>query len=66
MTLFFILLQTMTHPAILTFGQTAQKKFPLIMIVGREPNNSTMSDSTIGNYNFDDYTKCAFGILLSV
>lgn len=60
MTLFFILLQTMTHPAILTFGQTTQKKFPLIMIVGREPNNSTMSDSTIGNYDFKKYSNCAF------
>lgn len=60
MTLFLILLQTMTHPAILTFGQTAEQKFPLIMFIGREPNNSTMSDSTVGNYNFNDFPNCAF------
>ncbi len=50
----------MTHPAILTYGQTVQKEFPLIMIIGREPNNSTMSDSSFGEYKFEDFPNCAF------
>lgn len=50
----------MTHSAILTYGQTVQKEFPLIMIIGREPNNSTMSDSTLGEYKFEDFPNCAF------
>ena len=50
----------MTHPAILAYGQTTQNEFPLIMIIGREPNNSSMSDSSMGEYKFEDFPNCAF------
>ncbi|MEI6184194.1 MAG: hypothetical protein WCP65_01610 [Bacteroidota bacterium] len=46
----------MAHPIMLGYEQTFEKKFPLIMIVGREPNTETMSktDGSLGGLPFTD------------
>lgn len=50
------------HPSILAYGQTIHKTFPLIMFIGREPNNATMSNGAIHTYDFNDSKnkKCGF------
>lgn len=50
----------MTHSAILAFGQTEKKEFPLILVVGREPNNNSISDKKVGKYDFIKHSRCAF------
>ena len=60
MTLTTTILQIMTHPLFLTFGQTTEKDFPIVLVVGREPNNNSISDKTVGQYDFIKYSKCAF------
>lgn len=60
MTLTTIILQAITHPLFLTFGQTTEKDFPIVLIVGREPNNNSVSDKTVGQYDFIKYSNCAF------
>jgi len=60
MTLTTILLQALTHPLFLAFGQTVEKDFPIVLVVGREPNNNSVSDKTIGHYDFKKYSTCAF------
>jgi hypothetical protein len=52
--------KAMTHPLILAFGSTYEKDFPLILIVGREPNNETVSDKSFGYYDFRMFPRCAF------
>lgn len=49
-----------THPLILGYGTTFSDTFPLILIVGREPNNGTISDFTLGSYDFKKFPRCAF------
>lgn len=46
----------MAHPIMLGYEQTFEKKFPLIMIVGREPNTETMSktDGSLGGLPFTE------------
>lgn len=44
----------MTHPAILAYEETKDKEFPLIMFIGREPNNTSISDGTIGGLPFNE------------
>jgi hypothetical protein len=51
------------HPAIALYGRTHQHKFPLVLVVGREPNND--HDRTEGTGTYDFYGKngqkrCAF------
>lgn len=50
----------MTHPLLLSFGQTYEKDFPVILVVGREPNNETISDKSFGFYDFTKFPNCAF------
>lgn len=53
----------MTHSAILAFGQTENKEFPLILVVGREPNNVSSSHiDGVTTYEFvtKDQRQCAF------
>lgn len=50
----------MTHPLILAYGKTYTKAFPLILIIGREPNNGTKSDNSLGNFDFQDFPRCSF------
>ena len=55
MTLTTTILQIMTHPLFLAFGQTTEKDFPIVLVVGREPNNNSISDKTVGQYDFNKY-----------
>ena len=48
------------HPLILTYGNTLRYHFPLILIIGREPNTDTVSDGSVWFYDFEEYPKCAF------
>jgi len=50
------------HPLILHYSQTTQHDFPLILVVGREPNNDSISDKKLGCYDFDapQNRRCAF------
>lgn len=48
------------HPLILAHSQTYDRKFPLILVVGREPNNSSVSNGEIGLYDFVKHSRCAF------
>jgi len=50
----------MSHPLLLKYQQTEQFNFPLILVIGREPNTNDVSDESVGNYDFEDYPKCAF------
>lgn len=48
------------HPLISVFGETTARMFPLILVIGREPNTHEQVSSNIGNYNFRDYPHCGF------
>lgn len=48
------------HPLILAHDQTYDRQFPLILIVGREPNNKGVSNGNLGLMNFVKYVRCAF------
>jgi hypothetical protein len=50
----------MSHSAILAYKNTSQEKFPLILVIGREPNNATTSNNSVGCYDFNEFKKCAF------
>lgn len=52
----------MYHPLMLAFGKTYTGNFPLILVVGREPNNGTISDNSPGFYVFEtkEQRRCAF------
>ena len=49
-----------THPLIIYYKETANKIFPLIMFIGREPNNINPYEDTIGGYDFDEAPRCSF------
>jgi hypothetical protein len=49
-----------THPLISTYKDTETSVLPLILVVGREPNNEGKFDSCLGSYDFDNATRCAF------
>ncbi len=46
----------------LAFGETYTGNFPLILVVGREPSNETISDNSPGFYVFEtkEHRRCAF------
>lgn len=49
-----------THPIISVYGNTQFKYFPIILVIGREPNCSAKFINQIGEYDFDKYPNCAF------
>jgi hypothetical protein len=49
-----------THPLLLAFGKTYEHTFPLILVIGREPNETTSSDKSLGSYDFREFPRCAF------
>ena len=49
-----------SHPILLTFGRTTQLAFPLILILGREPNTAKKTTNQIGSYDFREYPRCGF------
>ena len=49
-----------THPIISVYGNTDSKCFPIILVVGREPNSAAKFVNTIGQYDFEEYPRCSF------
>ena len=49
-----------THPLLLGYNQTFEYSFPLILIIGREPNTDSVSDGSLGYYDFLEVPRCAF------
>lgn len=49
-----------THPIISVYGDTNSKQFPIILIVGREPNAEAEFINEIGEYDFDKAPRCGF------
>ncbi len=49
-----------THPIILSFCDTARGQFPLILVIGREPNADQAVTNEIGRYDFRCSPRCAF------
>ncbi len=52
----------MSHAALLYYAHTPQKKFPLILVMGREPNlnDAHALELTAGAYDFDAHPRCNF------
>lgn len=48
------------HPIILYYDETATAKFPLILIIGREPNSDQIIANTTGQYDFSNHPRCGF------
>lgn len=55
-----ITLQEKSHPALLSYKETINENFPMILIIGREPNKQTKSDNTVGVFDFDSFKNCGF------
>jgi hypothetical protein len=56
-------MQTITrnsHPIIICFGDTATANYPLILIVGREPNSDHPVCNEVGTYDFRKAPQCGF------
>jgi hypothetical protein len=51
---------TEPHPTIQYLANTNAAAFPLILIIGREPNTDRPIANTIGPYDFRDAPRCAF------
>ena len=56
------------HPCILTYGKTADTDIPLVLVVGREPNEDIPATPDCGEYKFRAAPYCglwnvAFGLL---
>lgn len=51
----------MSHPSVLGFENSLNPSmsFSLILIIAREPNNTTKSDGTLGTYPFELFPRCA-------
>ena len=49
-----------THALITTYNETQKSNLPLILIVGREPNNEGRFVTATGTYDFDNARRCAF------
>ena len=49
-----------SHPLIVVYGNTQKEDFPLILVVGREPNNNVPFDDSVGNYDFEKAPRCNF------
>lgn len=49
-----------SHDLIVTYKETENQDLPLILVIGREPNEDAPFSNTTGTYDFDDAPKCAF------
>lgn len=49
-----------SHPLIVVYDNTQKANFPLILVVGREPNNNVPIDDSVGNYDFEEPSRCNF------
>ena len=52
----------MPHPTILTFGETVQRTFPLLLVIGREPNRPLGEEveNTVKHFPLNHDPKCCF------
>lgn len=50
----------MEHPLISGYGKTFETDFPLILVVGREPNTELSCNKSLGNFDFIKWPRCAF------
>lgn len=48
------------HPLISIFSETASRSFPLILVIGREPNTDLAISADVGPYDFRMYPNCGF------
>ncbi|HSH79123.1 MAG TPA: hypothetical protein VLA19_11405 [Herpetosiphonaceae bacterium] len=48
------------HPILSVFGETEQRDYPLLLIVGREPNGNTPMTNEVGPYDFRIHSRCGF------
>lgn len=48
------------HPLISIFNETASRAFPLILVIGREPNTDLAISADVGLYDFRMYPYCGF------
>jgi hypothetical protein len=48
------------HPLIQTYATTLGQSFPLILVIGREPNTDLPITTNHGLYDFDRYPRCGF------
>ncbi len=48
------------HPILCLFGASADATFPLILVIGREPNADKPVTNFIGTYDFRHAPRCAF------
>ena len=48
------------HPIIVVYGETSKKRFPLILVIGREPNNDVNIINKVGLYDFEKSPYCGF------
>lgn len=48
------------HPLISIFSETASHSFPLILVIGREPNTDLAISADVGLYDFRIYPRCGF------
>ncbi len=50
----------MGHPILCLFGKSAHAAFPLILVIGREPNGVLTVSNVVGTYDFRRAPRCAF------
>lgn len=48
------------HPLISVYGDTAQRTFPLLLVIGQEPNTDHAMGTHIGGYDFVQHPRCGF------
>jgi hypothetical protein len=48
------------HPLISVYGRTPAGNFPLILVVGREPNDTIDMGGDVGPYDFDRHPRTGF------
>lgn len=53
-------MESRTHPNLVAYQKTATKDFPLMLVVGREPNESIPVSPTLGTYDFKAHPAAAF------
>lgn len=49
-----------SHPLIILYEETGRENFPLVLFVGREPNNNAPYDDYVGPYDFYETPHCGF------
>ena len=49
------MMTNLLHPALLYYGNTREQVFPVVLVIGREPNADSAMGSHAGAYNFREY-----------